>query len=67
MAMHGVALMNAGYGKYTYPPDRSGDPRVKAYIDHQEQLRLELGKATSPVGTVQRLCVGRTDLDQLSV
>jgi len=42
MAMHGVALMNAGYGKYAYPPDRSGDPRVKAYIDHQEQLRLNL-------------------------
>lgn len=42
MAMHGVALMNAGYGKYAYPPDRTGDPRVKAYVDHQEQLRLEL-------------------------
>jgi hypothetical protein len=42
MAMHGVALMNAGYGKYAYPPDRSADPRVKAYIDHQEQLRLTL-------------------------
>ena len=23
MAMHGVSLMNAGYGKYAYPPDRS--------------------------------------------
>ena len=23
MAMHGVALMNAGYGKYAYPPDRT--------------------------------------------
>ncbi len=42
MAMHGVALMNAGYGKYAYPPDRSGDPRVKAYIDDQEQLRTRL-------------------------
>src|SRR5437762_13387220 len=42
MAMHGVALMNAGYGRYAYPPDRSADPRVKAYIDHQEQLRLKL-------------------------
>jgi Protein of unknown function (DUF3891) len=42
MAMHGVALMNAGYGKYTYPPDRTGDPRVKAYVDHQEDLRLRL-------------------------
>jgi hypothetical protein len=42
IAMHGVALMNAGYGKYAYPPDRSSDPRVKAYIDHQEQLRLRL-------------------------
>jgi len=42
MSMHGVALMNAGYGKYAYPPDRSGDPRVKAYIDNQEELRLKL-------------------------
>src|ERR1043165_6032194 len=42
MAMHGVALMNAGYGKYAYPPDRTGDPRVKAYVDHQEELRLKL-------------------------
>ena len=42
MAMHGVALMNAGYGKYAYPPDRTSDPRVKAYVDHQEQLRLKL-------------------------
>src|SRR5262245_52973039 len=39
MAMHGVALMNAGYGKYAYPPDRTSDPRVKAYVDHQEQVR----------------------------
>ncbi len=42
MAMHGVALMNAGYGKYAYPPDRTSDPRVKAYVDHQEALRQEL-------------------------
>jgi hypothetical protein len=42
MAMHGVALMNAGYGKYAYPPDRTSDPRVKAYVDHQEALRLDL-------------------------
>lgn len=42
MAMHGVALMNAGYGRYAYPPDRSADPRVKAYIDDQEQLRAKL-------------------------
>lgn len=42
MAMHGVALMNAGYGKYAYPPDRTSDPRVKAYVDHQETLRFEL-------------------------
>lgn len=42
MAMHGVALMNAGYGKYSYPPDRTSDPRVKAYVEDQEQLRLEL-------------------------
>jgi hypothetical protein len=42
MAMHGVALMNAGYGKYAYPPDRTGDPRVKAYVEDQENLRLKL-------------------------
>ncbi|MGH7929835.1 MAG: DUF3891 family protein, partial [Candidatus Binatia bacterium] len=42
MAMHGVALMNAGYGKYAYPPDRTSDPRVKAYVDHQEELRSKL-------------------------
>ena len=42
MAMHGVALMNAGYGKYTHPPDRTADPRVKAYVDHQEALRHTL-------------------------
>ena len=42
MAMHGVALMNAGYGKYAYPPDRTGDPRVKAYVEDQEQLRVKL-------------------------
>lgn len=42
MAMHGVALMNAGYGKYTHPPDRTDDPRVKAYVEHQEGLRHNL-------------------------
>jgi hypothetical protein len=42
MAMHGVALMNAGYGKYAYPPDRTGDPRVKAYVEDQERLRVRL-------------------------
>lgn len=42
IAMHGVALMNAGYGRLAYPPDRSSDPRVKAYIEHQSQLRLKL-------------------------
>jgi hypothetical protein len=42
MAMHGVALMNAGYGKYAYPPDRTGDPRVKAYVEDQERLRMKL-------------------------
>jgi hypothetical protein len=34
--------MNAGYGKYSYPPDRTSDPRVKAYVEHQEQLRRNL-------------------------
>jgi hypothetical protein len=42
MAMHGVALMNSGYGRYAYPPDRTGDPRVKAYVDDQEALRVKL-------------------------
>jgi hypothetical protein len=40
--MHGVGLMNAGYGMFTYPPDRSADPRVKEYIEDQEALRLRL-------------------------
>ncbi|MBI4528750.1 MAG: DUF3891 family protein [Deltaproteobacteria bacterium] len=40
--MHGVGLMNAGYGRYTHPPDRSGDPRVKEYIRHQETLKSKL-------------------------
>ena len=65
MAMHGVALMNAGYGKYAYPPDRTSDPRVKAYVDHQEQLRFKLLAAIAPIRTVQKLCLGRADLDQL--
>lgn len=42
MAIHGVALMNGGYGKYTYLPDRTAEPRVKAYVDHQEDLRIKL-------------------------
>lgn len=40
--MHGVGLMNAGYGMFTYPPDRSSDPRVREYIDDQEKLRVRL-------------------------
>ena len=40
--VHGVALMNGGYGKYSYPPDRTSDPRVKAYVEDQEELRLKL-------------------------
>jgi hypothetical protein len=40
--MHGVSLMNAGYGRYTYPPDRSADPRVQEYICDQEALRVKL-------------------------
>lgn len=50
MAMHGVALMNAGYGKYTHPPDRTGDPRVRAYVDHQEALRKRLAAELSRSG-----------------
>lgn len=42
IAMHGVALMNAGYGKYDHPPDRTADPRVRSYVDHQEELRKRL-------------------------
>ncbi len=42
MAMHGVALMNSGYGRYAYPPDRTSDSRVKAYVDDQEGLRARL-------------------------
>ena len=40
--MHGVGLMNAGYGRLTYPPDRSADPRVQEYIRHQEAFRGKL-------------------------
>ena len=40
--MHGVGLMNAGYGMFNYPPDRSSDPRVQEYIRHQEALRIKL-------------------------
>ena len=40
--MHGVGLMNAGYGMFAYPPDRSAGPRVKEYIRHQETLRVKL-------------------------
>lgn len=42
MAMHGIALMNANYGKYVYPPDRTADPRVKVYVEQQDALRLKL-------------------------
>ncbi len=41
--MHGVALLNSGYGRFTYPPDRSkGNPLVQEYIRDQEALRLKL-------------------------
>lgn len=40
--MHGVTLMNAGYGRYTYPPDRSANPLVQEYLRDQEALRLKL-------------------------
>ena len=56
MAMHGVALMNAGYGKYAYPPDRTSDPRVKAYVDHQEELRLNLLADLRRSESFERFC-----------
>ena len=40
--MHGVGLMNGGYGRFTYPPDRMGNPLVKEYVDDQEKLRVKL-------------------------
>jgi hypothetical protein len=40
--LHGVGLMNAGYGKVAYPPDRSADPRVQEYIRHQDGVRQKL-------------------------
>ena len=40
--MHGVGLMTAGYGMFTYPPDRTADPLVKEYVQHQEALREKL-------------------------
>lgn len=42
ISLHGVGLMNAGYGRLAYPPDRSGDPRVQEYIHHQGALRVKL-------------------------
>lgn len=40
--MHGVGLMNAGYGMFAYPPDRSSNPLVRDYIQGQEELRVKL-------------------------
>jgi hypothetical protein len=40
--LHGVGLMNAGYGRVAYPPDRSADPRVQEYIRHQDGVRTKL-------------------------
>jgi hypothetical protein len=42
ISLHGVGLMNAGYGRVAYPPDRSADPRVQEYIRHQDALRIRL-------------------------
>lgn len=40
--MHGVGLMNSGYGMFAYPPDRTGNPLVREYIQDQEGLRIKL-------------------------
>lgn len=40
--MHGVGLMNSGYGMFAYPPDRTGNPLVREYIQDQEELRVRL-------------------------
>lgn len=40
--MHGVGLMNSGYGMFTYPPDRTGNPLVKEYVRDQEGVRVRL-------------------------
>ncbi|HWO40917.1 MAG TPA: DUF3891 family protein [Candidatus Eisenbacteria bacterium] len=45
ISLHGVGLMNAGYGKVTYPPDRSADPRVQDYIRHEDSVRIKLTEA----------------------
>lgn len=42
ISLHGVGLMNAGYGRLAYPPDRSTDPRVQEYISHQDALKVKL-------------------------
>jgi hypothetical protein len=42
ISLHGVGLMNAGYGRVAYPPDRSADPRVQEYIRHQDGVRTKL-------------------------
>jgi hypothetical protein len=49
MAMHGVSLINSGYGRYTYPPDRTRDSRVKAYVDDQEALRIKFREQLAPI------------------
>jgi len=40
--MHGVGLMNGGYGRFTYPPDRTDNPLVKEYVEDQEEVRARL-------------------------
>ena len=67
MAMHGVALMNAGYGKYAYPPDRTSDPRVKAYVDHQEDAAAKAARRAAPIRTVQATLFRGADMDQLRI
>ena len=52
MAMHGVALMNAGYGKYAYPPDRTSDPRVKSLRRSPGAVKVQAVRAVTPIGAV---------------
>ena len=66
MAMHGVALMNAGYGKYAYPPDRTGRSPGESLRRGSGTIAGEVGGGAATIG-VQGVCVGGADMDQLRI
>src|SRR5262252_231784 len=65
MAMHGVALMNAGYGKYAYPRGSHFRPARQRLRRSSGTAKVQAAGAIAPIGPVQKLCLGRTGLDQL--